>query len=89
MKNNNKRHLCFYDGSSIGDIVGSIEGDKSYGVRTYKSCSKLAENLLRFRNSHRSDVDTLIIVVHGISTEYSEYCVRLAMLDHYFKEKNS
>ena len=42
-----KRPLSFYDGSTIGDIVGSIENNQHYGLKDYENCAKLAEWLLR------------------------------------------
>ena len=76
--------LSFYNGSSIGDIVVSIENEQSY-VRNHINCAVLAKNLLLYRYQNRDDVSDLITICRRMSTSVKDYCYMLAKLDLYLK----
>lgn len=82
------RPLSFYNGSSIGDIVVSVENGQSY-VGNHVSCAVLSKNLLLYRYGSRNDVSDLIAICRRMSTSVKDYCYMLAKLDLYLKSEDA
>ncbi|GEM_PF-4582498 len=83
-----KRPLSSYDGSSIGDIVASIEKDQSYGIRYYTSCARLSEKLLLYRYSAaREGLPLALMTLRFLAEDSQDRCFYLARLEIEIKDE--
>ncbi|MBS3116938.1 hypothetical protein J4421_05070 [Candidatus Woesearchaeota archaeon] len=86
-----KRPLSFYDGSSLSDIVSSIENGQFYGLSNYTSCARLAENLLRYRYfPYIPKLPSFIKHAKDITRNDSKrYCSLLVRIEIHYKKKQA